>query len=184
MGAAIDKTLIVLLVTDLIYLGTGGILIGLAVKAKKDMDAGWDLDNVAENLLLMHTPWARSCTPSLRSVTVCFWDLGLTLVSSGRGDRERRLYRPHLPHLVARARAPEESWLAQGVWMGDHGLGRLYPQPGNHHLVLDLEDALEPPLRLGIRVGSDAEPPTRAGQLSVESYWSGMLHADTMTDTD
>ncbi|KAI9883874.1 MAG: assembly factor cbp4 [Watsoniomyces obsoletus] len=55
--ATMNRILVFLVVVDLIYLGTGGMLIGLAVKTKGDMNRGSTRSNVAENLLLMNTPW-------------------------------------------------------------------------------------------------------------------------------
>ena len=52
-----NKVLLTLMVADLVYFGTGGVLLGLAVKTKIEMDQGPMLANVAGNLLLLHTPW-------------------------------------------------------------------------------------------------------------------------------
>ncbi|KAI9831521.1 MAG: phospholipid scramblase 1 [Phylliscum demangeonii] len=51
-----DKVLLFLAFVDLIFFGTGGLLVGLAFKAKNDMARGATVDNVAADLLLMHTP--------------------------------------------------------------------------------------------------------------------------------
>lgn len=52
-----NKVLVVLLIADLLYVGTGGLLIGMALRTKNEMDRGATLDNVAANLLLMRAPW-------------------------------------------------------------------------------------------------------------------------------
>ena len=52
----LDRVLIFLLVVDLLFLGTGGVFLGLAIKTKNDMAHGPTLGDVAGSLLLMHTP--------------------------------------------------------------------------------------------------------------------------------
>lgn len=51
-----NYVLIFLLVADLLFVGTGGVLLGLAFKVKNDMTRAPTAENVAGNLLLMHTP--------------------------------------------------------------------------------------------------------------------------------
>lgn len=65
-----NRVLIFLVVVDLFYLGTGGMLIGLALKTKRDMDRGSTRSNVAENLLLMRTPWIGMCNVTSSENTV------------------------------------------------------------------------------------------------------------------
>ncbi len=52
-----NKNLIVLLIADLLFAGTGAMLVGLAMRTKTERDRGPTLSNVAENLLLIHAPW-------------------------------------------------------------------------------------------------------------------------------
>lgn len=52
-----DRVLVVLLLVDLLFLGTGGLLVGAAVRTKNQLDSEPTLDNVAANLLLARTPW-------------------------------------------------------------------------------------------------------------------------------
>lgn len=67
-----NKVLVVLLIADLLYVGTGGLLIGMALRTKNEMDRGATLDNVAANLLLMRAPWigtSRLGPPPYRRTT-------------------------------------------------------------------------------------------------------------------
>ena len=59
-----DRVLIVLLLVDLLFLGTGGLLVGAAVRTKNQMDGEPTLDNVAANLLLARTPWVGTSHPA------------------------------------------------------------------------------------------------------------------------
>lgn len=51
-----DKVLIFLILIDLMFVGTGGVMVGLSIKVRNEMARGPTLANVAGNLLLMHTP--------------------------------------------------------------------------------------------------------------------------------
>ena len=59
-----DRVLVVLLLVDLLFLGTGGLLVGAAVRTKNQLDSEPTLDNVAANLLLARTPWVGTSHPA------------------------------------------------------------------------------------------------------------------------
>lgn len=52
----LDKVLLSLMVTDVLFLATGGLMVGVAVKANNDMISGPTLDTVASNLLISRCP--------------------------------------------------------------------------------------------------------------------------------
>lgn len=56
-----DKVLIFLILIDLMFVGTGGVMVGLSIKVRNEMARGPTLANVAGNLLLMHTPLNGGC---------------------------------------------------------------------------------------------------------------------------
>ncbi|KAI9675247.1 MAG: phospholipid scramblase 1 [Caeruleum heppii] len=51
-----DKVLLTFLVVDLLFLGTGGLLVGVTIATKNEMARGPTLETVASNLLLMSCP--------------------------------------------------------------------------------------------------------------------------------
>ncbi|KAI9787900.1 MAG: phospholipid scramblase 1 [Peltula sp. TS41687] len=53
-----DKVLLFLIIVDLLFLGTGGVMVGLSIKFRNDIARSTSptVSSVAENLLLMHAP--------------------------------------------------------------------------------------------------------------------------------